>query len=295
MFFRPLLGSPLALAVVLAACKSDRSPAPAASSAASSTPAAAAPAPAPAMVTVTATDFKLVMPAKVAAGAVTVHLVNNGKEMHQAQLVRLDEGKTMADFQQAMKHEGPTPGWVRYVGGPNGVAPGQEATSTATLTPGNYVALCYIPSTDGVPHVMKGMIQPFEVTGGTEAAAGTLPVAEDTVRLADYSFRTSRPLTAGHHTFLVENTAAQPHELVLLRLAPGKKVEDFGKWATTGGMKGPPPAMPIGGLGVIDPGAQGVFIADLTPGDYGLICFVPDAKDGKPHLAHGMMQQIKVS
>jgi hypothetical protein len=33
---------------------------------------------------------------------------------------------------------------------------------------------------------------------------------------------------------------------------------------------------------------------DLASGNYGLICFVPDAKDGKPHLAHGMMQDFKV-
>jgi hypothetical protein len=290
MSLHPLPRTVLALAALLAACKSDRAPVPAAS--APATPASPS---TPAAVTVTATDFKLDMPAQVPAGAVTMRLVNNGKELHQAQIIRLDAGKTMADFQQAMKHEGPPPGWVRFVGGPNGVAPGQEATSTATLVPGQYVVVCYIPGADGVPHVMKGMIQPFEVTGGTGATAGALPVAGDTVRLADYSFDTSRPLTPGRHTILVENIAAQPHELVLLRLAPGKTVDDFGKWATTGGMKGPPPAMPLGGVGVIDAGGQGVFTADLTPGDYGLICFVPDAKDGKLHLMHGMMKQIKVS
>jgi hypothetical protein len=290
MSVHPLSRSLLAVVAVVAACKSDRSPAPPASSAASSTSASTS-----APVTVTATDFKLDMPAKVPAGAVTMRLVNNGKELHQAQIVRLDEGKTLADFEQAMKHEGPPPGWVRFVGGPNGVAPGQETTNTATLLPGQYVVLCYIPGTDGVPHVMKGMIQAFEVTGGTGATAGALLTAEDTVRLADYSFETSRPLTPGRHTILVENTAAQPHELVLLRLAPGKTVDDFGKWATTGGMKGPPPAMPMGGVGAIDAGGQGVFTADLAPGDYGLICFVPDAKDGKLHLMHGMMKQIKVS
>jgi len=37
-----------------------------------------------------------------------------------------------------------------------------------------------------------------------------------------------------------------------------------------------------------------VFTADLAAGDYGFICFVPDAKDGKPHMMHGMMQQFAV-
>jgi hypothetical protein len=49
-----------------------------------------------------------------------------------------------------------------------------------------------------------------------------------------------------------------------------------------------------GGLAVIDSGTSAVLAADLSPGDYGLICFMPDTKDGKPHFMHGMMSQIKV-
>jgi hypothetical protein len=33
---------------------------------------------------------------------------------------------------------------------------------------------------------------------------------------------------------------------------------------------------------------------DLPAGEYGIICFDPDAKDGKPHLAHGMIKQLSV-
>lgn len=274
---------------VLPGCKADRPPA--------DTPAAApaTPAPAPAAggpITVTATDFKLDMPATIAAGAVTLRLVNQGKEIHQAQLVRLEDGKTLADFQKGMTENGPPPPWVKFVGGPNGVAPGQEGSATVALSPGPYVALCIIPGTDGIPHMMKGMIQQFEVTAGAGEMA--LPAATDTIRLAEYSFEPTRPLTAGHHTILVENSGAQAHELVLLKLEPGKSVADFGKWATTGGMQGPPPAMPVGGVGVVEHGASIVFTTDLAPGEYGFICFVPDAKDGKMHLEHGMMRQFRV-
>jgi hypothetical protein len=34
---------------------------------------------------------------------------------------------------------------------------------------------------------------------------------------------------------------------------------------------------------------------DLPPGEYGLVCFVPDAKDGKPHFMHGMITQLTIS
>jgi uncharacterized cupredoxin-like copper-binding protein len=286
------LSTSLCLIGVLVACRSDRPSSGAGQAApAADVPAAATAAPA-AQVTITATDYKLDVPATLTAGPVSFRLVNSGKELHQAQIVRLEQGKTMADLTTAMKHEGPPPSWLSFVGGPNGIAPGQEATTIAALTPGKYAMICLIPSPDGVPHMMKGMVQPFEVTGGTTTAA--LPAADDTIRLADYTFASSRPIAAGKHTFLVTNDARQPHELVLLRLSPGKTVEDFGTWATTGGMKGPPPALPVGGVAVIDAGGSGVFTADLAPGNYGMICFVPDAKDGKPHLMHGMMKQITV-
>jgi uncharacterized cupredoxin-like copper-binding protein len=289
---RPIFGALLALAGVLAGCRSDRPAADATPTAGATASPAPAPAPEPAAVTVTATDYKLDLPSSIPAGAVAIHLVNHGKELHQAQIVRLEDGKTVADLEKAMKPDAPMPSWMKFVGGPNGIAPGQEATSTTSLTPGRYAALCLIPSPDGVPHLMKGMIQPFEVTAGDGATA--LPAASDTVTMADYSFQSSRPLTPGHHTILVMNAGPQPHEMVVLRLAPGKTVKDFATWATTGGMKGPPPAMPLGGVGVIEKGASGVFSVDLPPGDYGLICFVPDSKDGKLHLDHGMTKLIKV-
>jgi hypothetical protein len=33
---------------------------------------------------------------------------------------------------------------------------------------------------------------------------------------------------------------------------------------------------------------------NFTPGHYALICFVPDAKDGKAHFMHGMTQDFDV-
>ena len=287
MHYRLRPGTALALAVLLASCRSDRPPA---------EPAVAtqADAPAPAVVAVTAADFSFDAPAKVPAGTTTFRLVNHGKELHQAQLVRLEEGKTLADLAKALQNPGPPPTWLKWVGGPNGIAPGQEANATAVLTPGQYAYLCFIPSPDGKLHVMKGMARPFEVTEGPADAPTDFPAADITITLEDYGFKTSKPLTAGRHTIRVENDGPQPHEFVLLRLAPGKTTEDFAHWAESG-MKGAPPAEALGGVVTLDKGGRGTFEVELTPGDYGFICFVPDAKDGKPHLAHGMVKSIKVS
>ncbi|HMH57207.1 MAG TPA: hypothetical protein VK535_13190 [Gemmatimonadales bacterium] len=284
----PVIG--LIAAGTLAGCRSDR-----AAAGTGTPPATATEAPkaAPAIVTVTATDFRFDAPATAPAGAVTIHLINHGKELHQVQLVKLEDGKTAADFAKALHTPGPPPSWIKFVGGPNGIAPGQEARATSVLAPGSYMYLCFIPSQDGVMHAAKGMVRPFEVTA-TSGAMAEAPAADVTITLTDYAFDSSQPLTAGAHTILVKNAGPQAHEIVLLRLPPGKKAEDFGRWAETG-MKGPPPAEPLGGVGFLDKGSEGSFTADLTPGDYGFICFVPDAKDGKPHLAHGMMKTITVN
>jgi uncharacterized cupredoxin-like copper-binding protein len=283
----PILG--LIIAGASAGCKSNR-PATETASRPATAPEATSAAPAP--VTVTATDYGFQAPATIPAGAVTIQLVNHGKELHQAQIIKLEDGKTVADLAKALQHPGPTPSWVKFLGGPNGIAPGQETQATSMLAPGNYAFLCLIPSPDGVMHAAKGMVRPFTVTAGSGASAQA-PASDVTIKLADYTFAATPALTQGRHTIKVENVGPQPHELVLLKLAPGKKTEDFGKWAETG-MKGPPPAQPLGGVTLLDKGAKGTFTADLTPGDYGMICFVPDSKDGKPHLAHGMMKTITV-
>jgi hypothetical protein len=50
----------------------------------------------------------------------------------------------------------------------------------------------------------------------------------------------------------------------------------------------------MGGTTVIAKGGVNYITAQFAPGEYGLICFMPDARDGKPHL-HGMMKQFTVS
>ncbi len=291
MFALRILSGVVLAAAGVAGCTSDRPPAEAETSSVAAADANSGTSP---VVTVTANDFSFEAPGKVPAGPVTVRLVNKGTELHHAQLIRIEDGKTMKDVATAMTNPGPPPSWARFVGGPNAVAPGKEALATSVLTPGQYVYLCFIPSPDRVIHASKGMVLPFEVMPGGEAATAGLPAVDATIKLVDYDFQVSHPITAGKRTILVENAGPQPHEVALLKLAPGKTVADFAAW-DAGGMKGPPPAEPIGGVVALDKGASATFTADLTAGDYGLICFVPDAKDGKLHLAHGMMKNLKVS
>ena len=254
----------------------------------------------PSVVTITATDYAFGMPDTIPAGLTTFRLVNQGKELHHASLVRLGEGKSAADFQAglaaAMKSHAPPPSWMTFPGGPNAVTLGDTGVATQMLEPGSYVFVCWIPSPDGVPHVMKGMMHPLLVTAGAAPApVAAEPATDVTIKLTDYDFQLSQPLTAGKHVVRVENTGAQAHEIVIAALAPGKTLRDFIAWEE-GGEKGPLPTGEwLGGVTTLDAGGHAQFATTFAPGSYLLLCFWPDAKDGKPHIMHGMAKQITVS
>ncbi|HEY8106327.1 MAG TPA: hypothetical protein VIE46_09480 [Gemmatimonadales bacterium] len=242
-------------------------------------------------VTVTARDYAFDAPATVPAGLTTFHLVNKGPSLHHLQLIKLDEGKTGDDYVAALKAGGPPPPWASLAGGPNPPEPGSTTTATVSLEPGDYAIVCFVPGADGMPHLMKGMVHPVKVVGPSRA--GAEPAADIVMKLVDFDFQLSAALPAGRHTIRVENAGSQPHEVAIIRMQPGRTPEDFAAWAEK--MSGPAPGALFGGMTGIMPGAHAFAIVDLPAGDYALMCFFPDGKDGKPHFAHGMMKMIKVS
>jgi len=273
---------PLSLLAIVAACSPAKR---------------AAPPPAPPganVVTITATDYAFSAPDSIPAGLPTFRMVNPGREPHQA-VVAGAPGKTFAELEAALLKEGPFPEWLTFPGGAGVVSSGDSSIVTANVPPGNYLILCFIPSLDGTPHILKGMHRRLVVTPAPAAAvAAAEPQADVTVTLSDYAFALSTPLTAGTHTIRVENNGPQLHELTIERLAPGKTLADWQTWMA-GGMRGMPPAQPAGGFTGPDKGKVGWLTITLTPGNYLLNCYVPDAKDGKPHFTHGMVQQVTVS
>ncbi len=242
------------------------------------------------VVTITASDFSFQAPASIPAGLTTIKLVNRGPELHHVQLVKIAEGHTVQELLAGMKHDGPPPAWVTFVGGPNTPVPGGRAQATLDLAPGNYAIVCFIPSSDGVMHLAKGMVKPLTVTPAASQARAAAPDARITLR--DYSYEITPEITAGKRTIRVGNAAAQPHELILVRLASGKSAVDMLAWIEK--MQGPPPGAPVGGTTFLSQGTSNDVTVDFEPGEYALLCMVPDAGDGKPHVAHGMVRQITV-
>src|SRR5690242_3792500 len=105
------------------------------------------------VVTVHAKEFAFDAPKTIAAGQTSFRLVNDGKMLHHLQIMKLENGKTFADLQAAMKNPGPPPTWLVSVGGPNAAVPGNTIEATLTLDAGNYVIACFVPSPgDPTPH-----------------------------------------------------------------------------------------------------------------------------------------------
>ena len=264
---------------------------------------------APTVVSLTATEYAISAPDSIPAGWTTFRLANRGEQVHYGHIVRLDPGRTVQDlvgaYLEAIRTSGPRPAWVKRFGGPGGTAPGDSSNVTQHLEPGSYVWICPVEDNTGTPHFAKGEVMPFVVhTVAPDAARrAAAPTADAAIRLVDHAFTIESPLRAGRHTIRVENAGAEPHDFALLKLAPGRTIEEVRAWlnperARRSGDTGEPPPLETigsvgGGIAAISPGMSAYFEADLTPGEYVLFCMVT-APDGRSHIEHGMIQQLRI-
>lgn len=243
------------------------------------------------VITIKAHDFSFEGLSQLEAGLVTLRLTNDGQEAHHAQLARLNDGVTVDQLLATLQEDEIAAfGLMTFTGGPGAIDPGQVTEVTVDLAPGQYVVMCFIPGADGVPHLAKGMIGTFEVSGTQSAAAE--PKADQTIKVRDFMFEMPVEFKAGVHTWQIVNDGPQPHEITLLRLAEGKTLEDAGAWFAA--PNGPPPYALVGGFQAFMPGATGWLTVDLKPGDYVALCAIPDSATGKPHMDLGMLMPFKV-
>ena len=110
----------------------------------------------------------------------------------------------------------------------------------------------------------------------------------------EFAFEGPDSLPAGDVTMTMDNQGKQMHELVLGELLEGKTMDDVHRLL----MKGPPKNPPkwfrnVSGTGA-KPGETGTLEAELTPGTYAMLCFVPDKATKKPHVVLGMMKEVTV-
>lgn len=247
-------------------------------------------------VNVTAREYAYDAPESIAAGFTHIHMQNTGKEDHQAQLLKLNAGVTLAQFQAALQ-KGPDAALPLSTaeGGPNAEKAGQAADSWQDLQPGQYVFICFVPAADGLPHLAKGMVKPVQVTAASPAPTAQLPPAQNTVTAREFLFDGPTTLPAGPTTINFKNAGTQPHELSMVKLNAGVTPDQLkAALGSTAPPSGPPPFSSEGGMGGISPGETGQTTVNLTPGTYAFVCNIPDPTTGKPHVALGMLSSFTV-
>ncbi len=246
----------------------------------------------PPVVEIVTKDHFFEAPAEIEGGWVTVKSRNEGAEPHHVQLARLSDGVTFEAFVEALQ-QGPEVAFpmLSLAGGPGPLDTGGEAAVTVELTPGQYILADFLPSADGVPHIAKGMLAPLTVTAAPELAVA-LPEVAGEVKLMSFSFALPQNIQAGEQVWQVTNEGDQWHEISLIKLAEGKTMMDVTHWMHA--PDGPPPFTNVGGMQGIDPGESAYLHLNLTPGEYAVLCHIPDPASGKAHTELGMVMPFTV-
>lgn len=90
----------------------------------------------------------------------------------------------------------------------------------------------------------------------------------------------------------VLNTGMLPHQLQILRLAPGheSQLASIDAWPAT---TFPSWATPVGGITYLDPGTSATAHVDPGSGDYAFICRLTDSA-GATYASSGMVQTFSI-
>lgn len=246
----------------------------------------------PGVATFSAWDNRFEGPDTIPGGQVTIRLRNRGQEPHQLQLLKLDEGKSPADLAASLREGGGVvPRWAKHMGGPNGIGAGDTSEATMYLDPGSYVIICGIPTKNHQTHAALGMQKALVVAKNAPAPPefyGNFHMA-----MFDYEFVVVQPLKKGRHTFYVINRGSQTHQASLVRLNPGASAQDVLAALEQHGPRFLPGKL-IGGISGLEPGGDGTFTAEFTPGRYAIICLFPDPTARDSHAAKGMVMNFTI-
>jgi uncharacterized cupredoxin-like copper-binding protein len=221
------------------------------------------------------------IPAEVPSGVVTFQASSEIDALPG----RLNDGVTLDQLTEALAQPDPFAAlaMVTLLGGSgNGV----DNRVTFDLKPGTHALIGF--SESGPPSLV-----PFEAGEPSQAEA---PVADVSVDLVDFNFVVPAEVKSGPQVWKVSNTGTQWHEMAIVKLAEGSTIDDLmAMMSAPEGASGPPPMEDVAFWGPMSPGESGWVTWDLPAGTYTLLCFLPDAADGTPHLAKGMVGQLTVT
>jgi len=221
----------------------------------------------PQEIRIAVTDESYKMPREFESEPVALTLQNKGEEVHRAYFARLNQGVTERDVRSAMsKSPDALFSLVTVAGSMPEIEPGTTSEIGMLFPEGKYLVID--PELEGPPPLSFFAVSP---ASGPEVRE---PSADYSIEAGDFYFKVSDS-SPGEATVEIANVGKQSHEVGI-----GKGVKGQGAEVTT----------------VFAPAPGGKMWTTLTlePGDYALLCFLPDPKTGKPHVKLGMKQSFSV-
>ena len=139
------------------------------------------------------------------------------------------------------------------------------------------------------------MVVGLVIGGGQPAVA----VAKENLPLISYDafefgFRGPDRLDPGMVSLQVVNTGKHAHQMQLVKLEEGHTAADFAAEVKAEPRRIPRWSRLVGGPNGVVEGERASTLQVLTPGDYVLVCWLPDPT-GTPHLTLGMTKSITVT
>jgi hypothetical protein len=259
-------------------------------------------------------DYAFRAPTELPPGRTVFRFVNQGKVLHEFNVLLLAPGVTIEQLNKIADPDRPRDaaalaslsGMIEATVGVLFAGPGQRSTATLAtdLLPGRTYAIRCVAhdSVTAPPHFTLGMYSVLHVTNGKAPPAPASTARVDTIVAAEYAFQYPSTLAPGAHTFAFVNIGRRRHMALMALLRPGaatSQVVDLAK-----ARKDPNQIFATlfeRGEGVLHsfggkPHPLGVLQLDLLPGrDYALICFIPDSAGTPPHVMLGMSGTIHVA
>lgn len=250
--------------------------------------------------TITTAGMSYVVKGKPSPGRIDITFDNPDDVAHEAQIVRLKDGKTIQDVLTDMKTGGEEAAGADLAGNPDEMAYGTPAllyggqkteVISDTMEPGTYGVVCFLPGPDGKPHIAMGMAAQFTVAG---RPADRTPKSDGTVQLADDHITV--PSGFGSGTYAVTNTGTTPHSFSVAQL-DGSLDEMFGyvggQFAQNKPIDGGPGAL-VGGVATLKPGQTAYLVIDLPAGHYGYVSTVQGQDPSDTDYARGLHGELTI-
>lgn len=251
-------------------------------------------------INVSVTDEGLEAPLEAPAGPVLLIAHNRTEGFAFVDIVRLPEELTVDDYLEAASGEGAMPEWASEVviAGGAGIAPGSSSHVGLILEPGVYT-------------IAAGSETSIPVSSATLTVVGDLPdgaadsvPADVSVDMGHYTFDFSDTLAPGRQIWRVTNShEGVLHHLIVVQTDRLYSVEEV-QQGITGDFSGTPvpegfslfnlPSENAAESPVISFGQTVWIEANLEPGFYVALCFLPDPGQDMPHLFAGMIDTFEV-